>query len=287
MPELPDVERFKTYLDATALHQRIDDVHVENARILDGVSASRLRDVLKGHSLEKSWRHGKYLFVRLDGVEKDEGNTGSDTGSNKDHDRPVLAFHFGMTGSLSYFKDLSDAPEHDRLRLDFDNGYHLSFDNQRMLGRVRLIADPEKFIADQKLGPDALAPDLDRKTFESRLAGRRGRLKSVLMNQKLVSGIGNITADEILFQARLHPETPIDSLSEESRKALWREMRNVLKTYVERGAGSGDYSDLPRSYLLHAREEGASCPRCNGKIRKFTTAGRSGYFCPACQPAPE
>ncbi|HSN80956.1 MAG TPA: DNA-formamidopyrimidine glycosylase family protein [Polyangiales bacterium] len=103
MPELPDVEGFKRYLSETSLHKKIENVHVGSAKILRGISSRRLKQALRGRSMESTRRRGKHLFVALD-------------------DGRWLTLHFGMTGRLAYFKSLDDDPEHDRLRLDFERG---------------------------------------------------------------------------------------------------------------------------------------------------------------------
>ena len=106
MPELPDVEVFKQYLDAISLHQEMVKVEVHDGRILKDISVGELKARLKGHTLESTRRHGKYLLVRLE-----DGNW--------------LVLHFGMTGRLKYFKDMDKDPEYDQLLIGFSNGYHL------------------------------------------------------------------------------------------------------------------------------------------------------------------
>lgn len=266
MPELPDVENYKRYLSATALHKRIDNVNIGSTKILHGMSSRGLRSALRGRSMERTRRHGKHLFAALD-------------------DGMWLALHFGMTGRLVYFKSLDRDPEHDRLRLDFDNGYHLAFVNQRLFGSVGVIANPEAFIGSEKLGPDALDAFLDQVAFKRLMRGRKGGIKSALTDQTLLAGIGNIYSDEILFQAGLHPGALAQSLTDKELSALYRTMRRVLKAAIERGAGSEELVDrLPANYLLPHRQKGETCPRCKTRIKTLNAAGRTAYFCPRCQP---
>src|SRR5215211_4768090 len=140
MPELPDVEVFRRYISSTSLRQKIESVEVKSDKILGGVSARQLQSALKGRTFESTRRHGKNLFVGLDGG-------------------GWLLMHFGMTGDLEYFEDLDQDPPHDRFLISFDNGYHLAFDDQRMFGRVDLVEDPESFVREKKLGPDLLELD--------------------------------------------------------------------------------------------------------------------------------
>jgi formamidopyrimidine-DNA glycosylase len=260
VPELPDVEVFKQYLDSTSLHQEIESVEVRNEEILGDVSARELERGLEGRRFESTRRHGKNLFVELD------------VGG-------WLLMHFGMTGTLKCFKDVVEDPPHDRLLITFKNGHHLTFEDQRMLGRVELIEDPENLIEAEKLGPDALT--LDFSSFLERLEGRKAAVKPALMNQRVLSGIGNIYSDEVLFQARLHPKTNVEKLDETALKNLFEEMKRVLQTAIECGADSGRFPD---EFLLPRRHEGEECPKGNGEIEKIKVSGRSAYYCAACQP---
>jgi formamidopyrimidine-DNA glycosylase len=263
MPELPDVAGFKTYLDATALHQRIERTSIRDRRLTRGASPSAIARRLKGRALDETDRHGKFLFART-------GDAG------------WLVLHFGMTGQLHYYHDDADEPDFARMVLDFANGRHLAYINQRRLGRIDFADDPDAFAEAEGLGPDALADDLDRAAFVERLAGRRGMIKPALMNQKVIAGIGNVYSDEILFQAGVHPETRVKELSERSLGDLFRVTRRVLRIASERLA---DVDRFPRGYLLPRRGEGEPCPRCGHALEKVTVSGRTAIFCPHQQRA--
>jgi formamidopyrimidine-DNA glycosylase len=268
MPELPDVEMYKRHLDESALRRTIERVVVNDARILGRLPPDVFVSRLAGNRLEESRRHGKHLLVRLmrDGW---------------------LTLHFGMTGNLVRFDAEADAPPYDRVRFDFTGGRHLAYVNRRRLGRVGLADDAEAFIAAEGLGPDALDPAFDLEVFTRAIEGRRRDVKSVLMDQTLIAGVGNIYADEILFQARLHPKTPVTSLDERQRADLFRQINAVLKTAIECGAGAEQFlKRLPDHFLLPHREKGGECPRCGGPIATLKAAGRTSYYCPRCQPAP-
>jgi formamidopyrimidine-DNA glycosylase len=265
MPELPDVALFKRYLDTHGLDQEIAKVRVAEERILVGVTPKQLARRLEGARFVSSRRHGKHLLVRLSAP-------------------GWLTLHFGMTGSLAYFADPAEVPRYTRVRFDFANGRHLAYINVRLLGRVGLADDADAFIQSEALGPDALDPAFDLAAFEAVLAGRRGTLKALLMDQDLIAGIGNIYSDEILFQARLHPGARADRLASAARKRLFGKLKGVLETAIAREAGSEQFLErLPRGYLLRAREKGARCPRCASRIAQIKVSGRNGYFCPACQ----
>ena len=185
MPELPEVETFKRYLDNTSLHQRITTVEVCDAYVLKRVSARELVRRLKGRRFENSHRRGKHLFVRA-------GN------------ELWLRLHFGMTGSLEYLDQHQEIPKTARVIFCFANN-RLAFDDQRKFGEIELIEDVDEFVETRSLGPDAL--EISFSQFKAIMQKHRGAVKAILLNQRLIAGIGNLYADEILFRARMHPGT--------------------------------------------------------------------------------
>ncbi len=259
MPELPDVEGFRAYFNATALHQPIRRVEVNTRKVLKGVSPKRLEDRLKGATFDAASRHGKVLFAPL-----------SKAG--------VVAFHFGMTGRLDYARQPREARDHDRVRFRFRNAATLAFVNQRLLGRIALAESPEAFVEQESLGPDALA--IAQAAFRERLNGHRGALKSFLMDQEKLAGIGNICADEILFQARLHPKRKASALADKEARTLYMKMQAVLQRLVDNQTRS---RPVPRTYLGPHRKGDGRCPRCGEDLTRITVGSRTGYACEACQ----
>ena len=261
MPELPDLEIARRYVDATSLHQKISSVLVRNEKVLGAVSARELQGALKGRSFESTRRHGKNLFVELD-------------------DGGWMLVHFGMTGSLAYFRNPEGEPPYSRLLFAFENGHNLAFDDGRMFGKVDLIGEPEDYLRDRQLGPDPL--EMDAASFREHLRETKAGIKATLMNQKVLAGIGNLYSDEILFQARIHPKTSVAQLDDPTLENLHHQTLRVLKKAIEQDAYP---QELPDSYLLSHRQEGARCPRGNGEIQKLKAAGRTAYICPTCQSA--
>jgi formamidopyrimidine-DNA glycosylase len=262
MPELPEVEIFKRYLDRTSLHQRIDDVAVGNAYVLKDVTAPELARGLKGRRFESSRRHGKHLFVRTDG-------------------KLWLRLHFGMSGSLDYSKNDKQPPRHTRVLFVFVTKHSLAFDDQRQFGQIGLLKDVDEFLKKHGLGPDAL--EIDLREFKKILGKHRGAVKSVLLNQKLIAGIGNIYADEILFHTRLHPATEMSRMSDKALTKLFRTTHFVLEKAI---AARADAHQMPKSWLLPHRGKGGKCPRCGTKLKSAKIGGRTAWFCPNCQKRP-
>ncbi|MCF8304771.1 MAG: hypothetical protein K9I94_15955 [Bacteroidales bacterium] len=258
MPELPDVEVFKRYFDSTSLNQSIRDVKVSDQTVVK-IPESGLKSVLIGYQFRKTSRRGKFLFA----------NSG---------DSNWLVLHFGMTGYLHYSSVKDDPPDHTRLRITFDNENALSYVNMRKLGLVDHTESLKQYIREKNLGPDAL--HLDHKLFIEIIGRKKGTVKSALMDQSAVAGIGNIYADEILFQAGIHPKRPVSKLNEDEFHAVFRQTDPVLETAIEREAVPGR---MPQHFMLPRREPGASCPKCRGNIEKIAVSGRSTFVCPNCQ----
>jgi formamidopyrimidine-DNA glycosylase len=259
MPELPEVETFKRYLDSTSLHQRITGVEVRDAYVLKRVSARELARRLKGRRFENSSRHGKHLFVRAG-------------------DELWLRLHFGMTGSLEYLKQHQEAPKTARVIFRFAGNRRLAFDDQRKFGEIELIEDVDEFLQTRGLGPDALKISLPQ--FKAIVGKHRGAVKAILLNQQLIAGIGNLYTDEILFRARMHPATEAARLSDKDLQRLFRATRHVLDKAI---ALKTDFNRLPKSWLLTRRGKRGRCPRCGRALKSVTIGGRTSWFCTHCQ----
>ncbi len=263
MPELPDVEVYKQYFDSTALYQAIEGVGVLDDILLADTSKQTIKQALHDTTFEETRRHGKHLFARLG-----EGRW--------------LGLHFGMSGQLVYYKRDGEDSAYAYFRVDFANGYRLALVIPRKLGRVRLLDTPDDFIEEHELGPDALR--LDGETFAARLADRRGMIKSALMDQSVIAGLGNIYSDEILFQAGLHPKSDVQALDEGALRLLFDAMQDVLAMAIDCRA---DPNQLPadRFMLPHRRGDNKD-PYSGADLEKITVAGRTGYYSPARQSKP-
>jgi formamidopyrimidine-DNA glycosylase len=259
MPELPEVETFKRYLDQTSLHQRITNVEVRDAYVLKRVSARELARRLRGQRFENSQRHGKHLFVRAG-------------------DAAWLRLHFGMTGSLEYLNHDQVVPKSARVIFRFANNCRLAFDDQRKFGEIELIKDVDEYLQTRGLGPDALSVSLSQ--FKKIFGQRHGAIKAILLNQQLIAGIGNLYADEILFRARMHPATEAARLGEEDLRRLFHATRYVLGKTI---ALKTDFNRLPKSWLLTRRGKSGRCPRCGHALKSATIGGRTSWFCAHCQ----
>jgi formamidopyrimidine-DNA glycosylase len=257
LPELPEVEMARQYLEATSLHQTILSARVTDERILAGVTAARLEQALTGRQFECALRHGKRLFLKL-------------------QDDLWLTLHLGLTGSLICLKSGQDEPKHTRLRVIFENGSRLAFEDLRIFGQAGLASSPQLFLEEREIGPDALQQD--RNGFLESMLGRRGLIKPALLNQRIIAGLGNLYADEALFQAGICPKARY--LSAEQLTALFSSIQEALMASL---AVHADLENLPGSYLLPRRHPGGRCPLDGALLSREKIAGRTSYYCPVHQ----
>lgn len=263
MPELPEVETYARYFARHACNQRIARVEVLDERILTDVRKETFARKLVGRSFQEVRRHGKHLFAEARGKTKADSQL-------------WLHLHFGMSGDLSYVGKKDTTPRFTRILFSFTNGFRLAFEDMRLFGLAELVTSPEEFIANAKLGPDPIAPSFTYKRFAALLEGRRGAMKSLLMTQEVLAGMGNLYVDETLYQTGIHPKRAVDRLTEDDRKAVYSAMRRILREAIARHGRGGE---LPGNSLIHHREAGARCPRCGGAIRRSVVFGRTTYFC--------
>jgi formamidopyrimidine-DNA glycosylase len=257
MPELPEVEQARKYLEKNSLHQTIISVLVRDARILGGVSEKRVEECLLGLRFISTFRHGKRLFLQL-------------------KDDLWLALHLGLTGKLVHLHRSEEEPRHTRLRIDFEEGSFLAFIDPRIFGKVGLTGSPKIFLQERKIGPDAL--QLGRDRFLEIMGGRRGIIKAALLNQGLVAGLGNLYADEALFSASICPKS--HNLDKMHLEALFSSIQEVLETALSTNA---DLTKLPDSFLLPHRHPGGICPRDGAALKHEKIIGRTSYYCPKHQ----
>ncbi len=255
MPEIPEVESFRKTARKHALNKTIKDVKVKEASFLQKITKKEFIRNLKKHKFTKAKRHGKYLFLYIN--------------------KKWVVLHFGMTGELVHAKNKE--PDYTKLRFDFADDF-LAYINKRKLGKIYLIESKEDFIDKKELGPDAKSLSFDK--FYKIVSESKGTVKGELMKQSDLSGIGNEYSDEILYSSKIHPESKSQNLDKSQWKKIHNQMKRILDKAIEKRTKN---EDLPKTWILSNRDEGADCPRCKGKIKRKKIAGRSSYFCGKCQ----
>ena len=277
MPELPEVETVAQGLRKRALGRRIVSVEIRHAAVIAG-SPEEFVSTLKGRKLSSVSRTGKAIAVEL----------------TADNGLPphFLLVRLGMTGQLTVAPHDAPVEPHTHVFMLLDDGREeLRFRDARRFGRLRslTLAELEKVMG--SLGPDAQR--VTEPQFLAAMQGRKGAIKSWLMNQNLVAGLGNIYADEALFEARIHPLTQPGRVSADKAHQLYKAVRKVLDRAVALGGTTfSDYMDIegrPGAFLSKLKvyqHTGEPCRRCKQAIRRIVVGGRSSHFCSQCQPRP-
>jgi formamidopyrimidine-DNA glycosylase len=291
VPELPEVETIRRQLEPEVVGRTITEVEVLDERWTRPLPPKALVDLVEGRGILAAERRGKYLILRLES-------------------EVSLVMHLRMTGNLLLRRPegVADLMEPDRLgpgrlyesepdlrhlraRMGLDDGSELLFTDARRFGHaVALVgAEADEYFA-ARLGLEPLTGELTAEALCRLAAGRTAPLKSFLLSQKGIAGIGNIYADEALFRAELHPLSPAGSMRPEHCEALRDAIVETLEVALDHGGSSiDDYRDargergsMQDEFLIHTRE-GEECMRCGTEIRRIVVGGRSTYFCPGCQ----
>lgn len=254
MPELPEVNTFQRYFDGTSLNQKIAEVVVQDDKIIQDISGLEFADKLQGRTFLSSYRQGKYLFGELD------------NGHN-------VLLHFGMTGDLKYYSDELEQPRHERFAFIFENGNRLGFDCPRKFAKIRYLEDRKKYLESNGLGTDALR--ITTKEFLEKTKGKKASIKGFLLNQKLLAGVGNLYADEVLYQLRIHPASKVNKLNKKQLTAIIIKTQEILQKAIDRTAY---YKDYPDDWFWQWRKEGEIAPDGKSKIQIEKIAGRTTYY---------
>ena len=289
MPELPEVETIRRGLEARIRGRSIESAAVAANRVFQ-VDPQWLRCQIVGQRVVALDRRGKYLVIELDDWYwiVHLGMTGQLTVKRKDLFGPASDRRPGR------FPDIADALDrHTPLALRFTTGEVMTFRDVRKFGRVFLIAKVQGALTDLfgSLGLEPFGPSYRLEDFLKKLKGRKTRLKSMLLNQGFVAGVGNIYADEALFEAALHPARTVRSLRRAEKEALFRAIPEVLErgmlyggTTLRDYVGSdGEPGQNQNGLRVYGRDERA-CYRCGTVIQKMVISQRGTHYCPTCQP---
>jgi formamidopyrimidine-DNA glycosylase len=248
MPELPEAERARQTLES-ALGRRIARVDDSDTYVTRPHQPGEIADALIGHELTSANRRGKFLWLETD-------------------DGPVLGLHLGMAGRIVVDGDAEDVSRWDRFALEFEDGTRLALRDSRRLGRAILSPDYSH------VGPDAAG--VGRDEFRRVIGRGHTAVKARLLNQKVISGVGNLLADETLWQARINPQRDTGSLDDADLDRLRRALRSAIRSAVRKGgAHTGRF--------VRARRHEGFCPRDGHVLSRATVGGRTTYWCPVCQ----
>ncbi|MDJ1180776.1 DNA-formamidopyrimidine glycosylase [Roseofilum sp. BLCC_M91] len=287
MPELPEVETVRRGLNQLTLGQEIEGGEVLCDRRISGLSHSiahpssvdEFLQGVRGAKIKQWHRRGKYLLAEL---------------TRKGEPGGTLGVHLRMTGQLLWVAPTEPLAKHTRVRLGFKSGKELRFVDQRRFGRVWWVpADValEKVMTGLgKLGPEPLSEEFSVVYLRGKLENRKRPIKTALLDQSLIAGLGNIYADEAIFLCGIHPETRCCDLSNSQVEGLTRAVVQVLEDSLREGGTTfshflnvqgvnGNYAGVAWVY----GRRGEPCRRCNTIIERMKLGGRSSHFCPQCQ----
>ncbi len=246
MPELPEAERARQTLES-ALGRRIVGVDDGDSYVCRPHAPGEIAEALTGHTLATAHRRGKFMWLETD-------------------DGPALGLHLGMAGRI--IVDPEDVSRWDRFALEFEDGGRLVLRDKRRLGRAVLNPDFSH------VGPDAA--EVGREDFRRLIGAGRAPIKVRLLDQGAISGVGNLLADEALWQARISPNRRVSELSTEDLDRLRREVRAAVRSAIRKGgAHTGRF--------IAARHRDGVCPRDGSPLARGTVGGRTTYWCPVCQ----
>jgi len=272
VPELPEVETVRKGLEKLVLNKTIESVEIIWPRIIESPEVPIFSALLKGQRFEKFERRGKFLIFKL-----------------TDYD---LISHLRMEGKYEYFESDPIVDKHTHVIFHFTDGSQLNYHDVRKFGRMTLVDKDQSaaYKGIMQLGPEPKPELFLLEAFEQGLKRSKKAIKPLLLDQKLVTGLGNIYVDEALWQAKLHPEQPADSLTPAEANVLHQAIIDVLEHAVEAGGTTirtylnalGEAGKFQMSLNVYG-QTGNPCGRCGTPIVKTKVAQRGTHFCPQCQ----
>ncbi len=270
MPELPEVETTVRGLATVLMGRRIASIELRREDLRKAFPPD-LRQRLTGARVTRLGRRAKYGLI-----DTDRGDT--------------MVFHLGMSGSWRV--DPEETGPHDHVLIETEEGRCLSLNDPRRFGSIDLVPTDQLDLTEPfvRMGPEPLGADFDGKHLEAALAGRKAPIKAMLLDQRIVAGLGNIYVCEALHMARIAPTREAGRLSRVRLERLAKAITAVLLEAIDAGGSSlrdyvqpnGELGYFSARWRVYGRE-GKACPECGATVRRRTDSGRSTFFCPACQ----
>ena len=272
MPELPEVETIKNEISPKLIGRHIKEIILLWDGIVKLPSVEEFKTKLTGRKIRDLNRRGKYLLVGLNYAD-------------------TLIIHLKMSGSLLIASENTEVPKYTRAILKLDDGNVVYFRDPRKFGRMWLVGDIDTVVG--KLGPEALSRELSPKRLAEIMSKRKAPIKALLCDQGLIAGIGNLYADEALFEAKIHPMRTGESLTQDEIIGLHKAIREVLLAGIKnKGASIVNYyrpdgtTGTAHCEFRVAHRKGETCFVCGTPIQRIVVRGRGTYFCPKCQVRP-
>lgn len=272
MPEMPEVETVRRGLNSQVKGRKITHVEIRYQNLITG-DVKQFSEFVTGATISDVGRRAKFLLIHLD-----NGYT--------------IISHLRMEGRYRISADPSAIDKHSHAIFSLDNGEKMIYNDVRKFGRMQLwpTAELSTNKSIMKLGPEPLSPDFTFEKLKPRIMRHRKDIKTVLLDQSVLSGLGNIYVDEVLWQVKIHPQTPANHLSDEDIKAIIVASNQEMESAIANGGSTvrsyidatGHKGNMQNSLKVYGKE-GTPCPRCKTEIEKIKVGGRGTHFCPKCQ----
>jgi len=273
MPELPEVETIKRELEKAVIGKKITGLIVNNPKVIREPKKEKFEQELKNAVIKNIFRKGKLLIFEL-----------SINGKPQSRLTRFMTIHLKMTGQLVFPGNGKDS----RVSFKFSDGKILDFNDTRLFGELRIIDNWQDLKFIKELGPEPF--DINEEKFSKLLKNRKTKIKILIMDQKIISGIGNLYANEALFRAGIDPRRPAISLSAKETAKLFTEIKKTLTEAIHyKGSSIDQYVQVtgkPGNYVKFHKvydREGEKCYKCKGKVKRISLGNRGTYFCPCCQ----
>lgn len=272
MPELPEVETVKRVVEPQIKGKRILHIKIENPQVIEYPDSDKFVEMIEGSTVTGMFRRGKFLGIDLE-------------------DKNRIVLHFRMTGSLIVAPKGYPIEKHTHVIMELDDGNEIRYIDPRRFGRLWFLGEEEDtYTRMDRLGLEPFDNMLTREYLIDNLGQKKKKIKECLLDQSVVTGIGNIYADEILFECKINPTKKACELLEEEWIMLAEKIPEVLSYFIDKNAiskedylaGKGkDYRNTP--YLKVYGHDGEPCPICGENLCKVVITGRSSVYCPSCQ----
>jgi formamidopyrimidine-DNA glycosylase len=273
MPELPEVETVRRTLMELVVNKKIENVSIYWPKIIKHPEEiAQFQDALAGQTVNDVGRRGKFLILYTDDF--------------------ALVSHLRMEGKYGVFKKDEPVDKHTHVIFHFTDGTELRYKDVRKFGTMHLYSRGQEFntLPLSQLGPEPFSEEFTIEAFAEKLSKTKRNIKAVLLDQKVVVGLGNIYVDEALFRSGIHPERAADDLSKEEIEILHKEISDTLSEAVQKGGSTirsyvnsqGQIGMFQLELFVYGRK-GEDCKVCGSSLERIVSGGRGTVFCPKCQ----
>lgn len=272
MPELPEVEAVRLGLDQTIVNKKVTNIEIYWDNIIKHNDLEQFKDILIGQTCQSIKRRGKFLLFYFD--------------------THVMLSHLRMEGKYFFSNKQTPLDKHTHVVIELDHTDELRYHDVRKFGRMELVRIGEEWKTDSlsKLGPEPTIETFSEEDINSYLTNKTTAIKNILLDQKMVAGLGNIYVDEVLFRSNIHPGTSATNIDKSDVKRLYNSIIHIMDEAIKAGGSTirtytnmfGEAGDYQNQHQVYAKD-GQPCRQCQSLIKKIKIGGRGTHYCPSCQ----